>query len=102
MDLHAQISSGDFVQEDMTVIKTVEMHTGGEVSPNAAAHVHERELQPRTQPTRIIVQGYPPLHGETLLEKRTYAREHLDHVRQWYNIDCSIARDTVHADDRVA
>ena len=86
MDLHAQISSGEFAQEDMTVIKTVEMHTGGEVSPNSG--VHGWGLQPRTQPTRIIVQGYPPLHGETLLEKRTYAREHLDHVRQWYSIDC--------------
>ena len=102
MDLHAQISSGDFAQEGMTVIKTVEMHTGGEVSPNAAAHVHEWELQPRTQPTRIIVQGYPPLYGETLLEKRTYAREHLDHVRQWYSINCWIARGSVHADDGAA
>ncbi|KAI0705027.1 hypothetical protein C8T65DRAFT_242379 [Cerioporus squamosus] len=63
MDLHAQISSGEYSLEGTTVIKTVEMHTGGE-------------------PTRIVVQGYPRLHGETLLEKRAYAREHLDHMRQ--------------------
>ncbi|RPD78592.1 Diaminopimelate epimerase-like protein [Lentinus tigrinus ALCF2SS1-7] len=63
MDLHAKISSGEYSLEGTTVIKTVEMHTGGE-------------------PTRIVVQGYPPLHGDTLLEKRAYAREHLDHIRQ--------------------
>ena len=35
MDLHTQISSGEYAQEGTTVIKTVEMHTGGEVSPNS-------------------------------------------------------------------
>ncbi|KAK0505644.1 proline racemase [Armillaria luteobubalina] len=45
------------------VIKTVEMHTSGE-------------------PTRIIISGYPPLLGTTLLEKRRYAKEHHDDIRQ--------------------
>ena len=41
MDLHAQISSGEFAQEGTTVIKTVEMHTGGEVSSNVVVHVRD-------------------------------------------------------------
>jgi len=39
------------------------MHTGGE-------------------PVRIVRQGYPPVLGETILAKRRYAREHLDHLRK--------------------
>ncbi|KAJ7757692.1 proline racemase [Mycena maculata] len=44
-------------------IKVVDMHTSGE-------------------PTRIVVKGYPELEGSTLLEKRRYAREKHDDIRQ--------------------
>ncbi|KAI0665971.1 Diaminopimelate epimerase-like protein [Trametes maxima] len=63
MDVFGKISSGGYSSQGSTVIKTVEMHTGGE-------------------PTRIIIRGYPTLEGETLLEKRSYAREKLDGIRQ--------------------
>ena len=46
-----------------TVIQVLDMHTGGE-------------------PVRIIHQGYPPVLGESILAKRRYAREHLDHLRK--------------------
>lgn len=39
------------------------MHTGGE-------------------PVRIVESGYPPVLGDTILDKRRYAREHLDHLRR--------------------
>ena len=44
-------------------IRTCEMHTGGE-------------------PVRIVESGYPPIIGKTILDKRNYAREHLDHLRR--------------------
>lgn len=44
-------------------ISTVEMHTAGE-------------------PVRIVTSGYPPLRGGTILDKRRFAREHLDHLRR--------------------
>ena len=44
-------------------IETVEMHTGGE-------------------PVRIVVSGYPPIPGATLLAKRRQARERLDEFRR--------------------
>ena len=44
-------------------ITTLEMHTGGE-------------------PVRIITGGYPAILGATILEKRRYARDHLDHLRR--------------------
>ena len=45
-------------------IKTVEMHTGGE-------------------PVRIITSGYPPIpSGTTILAKRLYVKEKLDHLRR--------------------
>jgi proline racemase len=43
-------------------ITTVDAHTGGE-------------------PFRVITGGYPELPGETILERRRFAREHLDHLR---------------------
>ncbi|HLE39412.1 MAG TPA: proline racemase family protein [Acidimicrobiia bacterium] len=44
-------------------LRTVDMHTGGE-------------------PVRIVVEGYPQIPGPTILAKRRYAAEHLDHLRR--------------------
>ncbi len=44
-------------------ISTIDMHTGGE-------------------PLRILKDGYPPIQGNTILEKRKYFRDHLDHIRK--------------------
>ena len=44
-------------------ISTIDMHTGGE-------------------PLRILTDGYPPVQGETILEKRKYFRDYLDHIRK--------------------
>ncbi|MDF0600203.1 proline racemase family protein [Psychromarinibacter sp. C21-152] len=45
-------------------IETVEMHTGGE-------------------PLRIVTAGWPEVKGATILDKRRYAAEHLDHLRRF-------------------
>ncbi len=45
-----------------TSITTVDMHTGGE-------------------PLRVITGGLPPIQGTTVLEKRHYFRQRLDHLR---------------------
>lgn len=45
------------------MVTTVDYHTAGE-------------------PFRIVSGGVPPLRGRTILEKRRYALEHLDHIRQ--------------------
>ncbi|KAI8993924.1 Diaminopimelate epimerase-like protein [Trametes punicea] len=63
MDVFERISLGEYSLEQTSVISAVEMHTGGE-------------------PTRIVVRGYPHLEGDTLLEKRAYAREKLDEIRR--------------------
>jgi trans-L-3-hydroxyproline dehydratase len=44
-------------------ILVLDMHTGGE-------------------PVRVIRGGYPPVLGDTILAKRRYAKEHLDHLRR--------------------
>ena len=44
-------------------IQTVEMHTGGE-------------------PVPIVKSGYPRIPGDTILAKRRYAREKLEHLRR--------------------
>lgn len=51
------------IVEDEVSISTVEMHTAGEV-------------------LRIITSGYPPIQGKTILEKRKYVKENLDHLRK--------------------
>jgi len=45
------------------VLNTVDMHTGGE-------------------PLRIILDGLPEIKGNTILEKRNYFKENLDHIRK--------------------
>lgn len=47
---------------DTTTIRVVDMHTAGE-------------------PVRIVEAGYPPLVGNTILEKRRDAQTRLDHLR---------------------
>jgi proline racemase len=49
--------------ENWLRITTIEAHTGGE-------------------PFRVIVDGFPPLEGETILERRRFAREHYDDLRK--------------------
>jgi len=44
-------------------IKTIEMHTRGE-------------------PVRIAVSGYSEIIGDTILDKRRYCKEKLDHLRK--------------------
>lgn len=44
-------------------LTVTDMHTGGE-------------------PVRIIIGGYPPILGDTILQKRTYVRDNLDHLRK--------------------
>jgi trans-L-3-hydroxyproline dehydratase len=34
------------------------------------------------EPVRIVTAGYPPLEGDTILAKRRFVREHLDHIRR--------------------
>jgi len=47
----------------MHKITTIEAHTAGE-------------------PLRIITSGYPDVPGATILERRAYAKQHLDHLRR--------------------
>ena len=47
----------------MTAVSTVDYHTGGE-------------------PFRIVTGGVEALEGRTILDKRRYAAEHIDHVRR--------------------
>ena len=45
------------------VVKVIDMHTGG-------------------GPVRIAVSGYPEVTGDTILEKKRYAEQNLDHIRR--------------------
>lgn len=49
-------------QSDWLKITAIDAHTGGE-------------------PFRVIVDGFPELKGNTILERRRYAKEHFDHLR---------------------
>ena len=47
---------------DWLQIKTIDMHTGGE-------------------PLRVILDGFPELHGNSVLDYRRYCKENYDHLR---------------------
>jgi len=49
--------------EGANVIRTIDVHAAGE-------------------PLRVIVEGFPAIPGRSMLEKRRYAREHLDTLRR--------------------
>lgn len=49
-------------KEDGLQIKTIDMHTGGE-------------------PLRVIIDGFPELKGNSVLEYRRYCKEYYDHLR---------------------
>ena len=49
--------------EGADVIRTIDVHAAGE-------------------PLRVIVEGLPPVPGDSMLEKRRYAQEHLDALRR--------------------
>lgn len=51
------------VPEGWLQIKTIDMHTGGE-------------------PLRVIIDGFPELKGNNVLEYRRYVKEHYDHLRK--------------------
>jgi proline racemase len=55
MSMSVEIQAGE--------IQTVEMHTGGE-------------------PVRLVIGGYPPIPGATILAKRRHAQAQLDHLRR--------------------
>lgn len=53
---------GKWESSDFHLLETLDAHTGGE-------------------PLRIILSGYPEIKGSTILEKRRYLKENLDHLR---------------------
>ena len=58
-----ECGDGVLEQNNGMVIKTIEMHTGG-------------------GPVRIVVSGFPNIIGDTLLDKRRYLLNHLNHARK--------------------
>lgn len=63
IDLKGRMDFPKLPPHDGAFLSVVDMHTGGE-------------------PLRIIVSGYPTVSGDTVLAKRRYVREHLDHLRK--------------------
>ena len=48
---------------DWIKVKTIDAHTAGE-------------------PLRIILEGFPEIKGNTILERRKYLKDNLDHLRR--------------------
>ncbi|MGC8488195.1 MAG: proline racemase family protein [Clostridia bacterium] len=44
--------------------------------------LHVVDLHAGGEPLRVIVDGYPPIPGRTILERRAYLETHLDHLRK--------------------
>src|SRR5215472_14978806 len=72
-------------------METPAMPTPAEPAPAAAHAPVELEYPPLDvldmhtggEPVRIVRSGYPPVVGATILDKRRYARDHLDHLRRF-------------------
>lgn len=49
--------------------------------PNNFIKLSTIDAHTEGEPLRVIVAGYPELHGDTILARRRYAKEHLDRLR---------------------
>ena len=62
MNILEKIKKSKVSKHNCLEIKTIDMHTCGE-------------------PLRIIIDGYPTINGNTILEKRNYVKDNLDYLR---------------------
>lgn len=62
----------------------MERHAPGEIhcAEIYCAGIHCVEMHTGGEPVRIVTEGYPPITGRTILDKRRYARAELDHLRR--------------------
>jgi trans-L-3-hydroxyproline dehydratase len=60
---NARMKSNFSPSKEWLTIKTIDMHTGGE-------------------PLRIIIEGFPLPMGKSVLERRSYCKDHYDHLRK--------------------
>ncbi|TME62011.1 MAG: proline racemase, partial [Chloroflexi bacterium] len=51
-------------------------------APESWRRVRTIEAHAAGEPLRVVVEGIPPIPGATILEKRRFAREHLDELRR--------------------
>jgi len=51
-------------------------------APESWLRVRTIEAHAAGEPLRVVVEGIPPIPGATILEKRRFAREHLDELRR--------------------
>src|SRR5438067_4466534 len=51
-------------------------------APESWRKVRTIEAHAAGEPLRVVVEGIPPIPGATILEKRRFAREHLDDLRR--------------------
>ncbi len=49
--------------------------------PDSWLSIDTLDMHAAGEPLRIITGGFPELRGETILERRRYARTNLDHLR---------------------
>ncbi|XP_053736143.1 trans-L-3-hydroxyproline dehydratase [Synchiropus splendidus] len=53
-----------------------------QLPPHAGAKISVVDMHTGGEPLRIIVGGFPEVRGDSVLSKRRYVREHLDHLRR--------------------
>src|SRR5438046_10620637 len=51
-------------------------------APESWLRVRTIEAHAAGEPLRVVVEGIPPIPGATIVEKRRFAREHLDELRR--------------------
>lgn len=54
----------------------------GKTEPMDCERYRVLDMHTAGEPVRIVLSGYPPLPGATLLEKRRFVRDTLDHIRR--------------------
>src|SRR5262245_52001502 len=76
---HIQLTGGGNSRNEQAAMSD---NAPDQLLPNAATRIETVEMHTGGEPVRIVTAGYPAIEGGTLLEKRRFAREHLDRFRK--------------------
>uniref|UniRef100_A0A3B4FPB1 trans-L-3-hydroxyproline dehydratase n=2 Tax=Pundamilia nyererei TaxID=303518 RepID=A0A3B4FPB1_9CICH len=72
----------EFITQGIVLISEISAEMEMQLPPHEGGELSVVDMHTGGEPLRIILSGYPEVKGDSVLSKRRYVREHLDHLRR--------------------
>lgn len=72
----------EFITQRIVLISEISAEMEMQLPPHEGGELSVVDMHTGGEPLRIILSGYPDVKGDSVLSKRRYVREHLDHLRR--------------------